>query len=123
MTNVFGVRLAQGRIPGVPKLFDCVSEDGEIVGDAKYYTLVEGERPPPAKFSIIAEHVWLLEKTAARRKFLAFGNDRRVPEQRLRRYGHLAESVEFFFIDHVGAVSRITGPTCEQDVVSPLHAL
>jgi hypothetical protein len=28
-----------------------VSEDGEIVGDAKFYTLVEGERLPPAKFS------------------------------------------------------------------------
>jgi hypothetical protein len=108
MTNVFGVPLAQGRIPGVPKLFDCLSEDGEIVGDAKYYTLVGGERLPPAKFATIAEHVWLLEKTAARRKFLAFGNDRRVPVEWLRRYGHLAETVEFFFIDHIGAVSRIT---------------
>jgi hypothetical protein len=123
MTNVCGARLAPGRVSGVPKLFDCVSEDRDIVGDAKFYTLVEGVRLPPAKFSIIAEHVWLLEKTAARRKFLAFGNDRRVPEEWLRRYGHLAEGVEFFFIDDAGPATRINGPTCEQDRASPLAAL
>jgi hypothetical protein len=114
MSNVFGTRLAPGRVSGVPKLFDCVSQDGSIVGDAKFYTLVEGERLPPAKFSIVAEHVWLLEKTRAPRKFLVFGNDRRVPEQWLRRYGHLTSAVEFFFIDHGGVATRLDTPTGEQ---------
>jgi len=110
MSKEFGVPLAPGRVPGVPKLFDCVSPDGEIVGDAKSYTLVVGERLPPAKFSIIAEHVWLLEKTGARRKFLVFGNDRRVAEEWLRRYGHLASAVEFFFIDDAGIAERLAVP-------------
>lgn len=107
MSNAFGTRLAPARVPGVPKLFDCVSQDRLIVGDVKFFTLVKGERLPPAKFSIIAEHVWLLEKTGAPRKFLVFGNDQRVPEEWLRRYGHLASSVEFFFIDHAGVAIQL----------------
>lgn len=38
-------------------------------------TEVGGQHLPPAKFSIIAGHVWLLEKTGAANKFLVFGND------------------------------------------------
>jgi hypothetical protein len=64
-SQYFGVSLSEGQVPGVPKLFDFVSPDGSIVGDAKYFTLVGGRRLPPAKFSVIAEHVWLLEKTGA----------------------------------------------------------
>ncbi len=94
----FGVRLLPGTVSGVPKRFDYVSPSGDIIGDAKYFTLVRGVSLPPAKFSVIAEHVWLLEKTSARRKFLVFGNDRRVPLEWLKRFGHLAEGVEFYFM-------------------------
>lgn len=100
----FGAPLSPRQIPGVPKLFDLVSPDGKIVGDAKYYTLVEGQRLPPAKFSIIAEHVWLLEKTQARCKFLVFGNDIEVPKRWLARYGHLRRKVDFFFLSDEGEV-------------------
>ena len=82
----------------MPKKFDYVSADSQVVGDAKYYTMVGGIRLPPAKFSVIAEHVWLLEKTSARHKFLVFGNDSRVPEQWLKRYGRFVSDVEFFFM-------------------------
>ncbi len=98
MGGYFGLVLRQGHVEGVPKRFDLVSADGSTVGDAKYFTMVRGRSLPPAKFSIIAEHVWLLEKTTAATKFLVFGNDRRVPEEWLRRYGHLKESVEFYFL-------------------------
>ncbi len=74
-----GLALTPQKVRDVPKLFDMVSKDQRIVGDAKYFALVRGERRPPAKFSVIAEHVWLLEKTGAPVKFLVFGNDRRVP--------------------------------------------
>jgi hypothetical protein len=110
MNEALGTRLAPGQLPGVPKRFDYVSEDRSIVGDAKFYTLVNGERLPPAKFSIIAEHVWLLEKTNARRKFLVFGNDRRVPEQWLRKYGNLVSGVEFFFVGQTGEAIRLNEP-------------
>ncbi|MCK5582489.1 MAG: hypothetical protein KAI33_01800, partial [Elusimicrobiales bacterium] len=74
-------------------------KDGSIIGDAKYFTLVHGRSLPPAKFSVIAEHVWLLEKTKAKRKFLVFGNDKRVPEEWLKRYGNLVKNIVFYFID------------------------
>lgn len=99
MSKHFGVPLGPDRLPGVPKLFDLVSPDKSIVGDAKYYTLVRGTALPPAKFSVIAEHVWLLEKTKARHRFLVFGNERRVSEEWLRRYGELVDRVAFYFLD------------------------
>ena len=100
----FGALLHPGQVAGVPKLFDLVSLDGEIVGDAKYYTLVGGQHLPPAKFSIIAEHVWLLEKTQAKCKFLVFGNDNEVPKRWLARYGHLRSEVDFYFLTDDGDV-------------------
>ncbi len=97
-SKYFGVTLNEGQVPGVPKLFDFVSPDGSIVGDAKYFTLVGGHRLPPAKFSVIAEHVWLLEKTGATHKFLVFGNDHEVPVRWLARFGHLCGDVKIYFL-------------------------
>jgi DNA-binding transcriptional ArsR family regulator len=98
----FGTALSPGMVPGIRKQFDYVSADQQIVGDAKYYTLVGGERLPPAKFATIAEHVWLLEKTGAPEQFLVFGNDREVPLRWLQRYGALAGSVQFLFLSDEG---------------------
>lgn len=110
--KVFGQRfntpLQPGQIAGVPKLFDLVSPNGEFVGDAKYYTLVGGQHLPPAKFSIIAEHVWLLEKTQAQHKFLVFGNDIEVPRRWLARYGHLRWEVAFYFLTDEGEVIELS---------------
>jgi len=99
LSQYFGASLVKGRVPNVPKEFDMISPDGKIVGDAKYLTMVRGKYTPPAKFSVIAEHVWLLEKTHATNKFLVFGNDSRVPREWLKKYGHLAAGVSFLFID------------------------
>lgn len=44
MSAHYGVPLAPGQVAGVPKRFDLVSADGQIVGDAKYFTLVGGQR-------------------------------------------------------------------------------
>lgn len=92
----------------VPKKFDFVSDDGQVVGDAKYYTRVGGTGLPPAKFSVIAEHVWLLEKTEAREKFLVLGNDRQVPVRWLERYGHLVTGVAFYFLSDSGELAEFT---------------
>lgn len=99
MSQHFGVPLNSSEVIGVPKRFDFVSADGSVVGDAKYYTLVQGKRLPPAKFSVIAEHMWLLEKINARHRFLVFGNDIRVPQEWLARYGALVAKVAFYFLD------------------------
>ena len=97
--KLFSKKFQKDHVQGVPKKFDLVSEDHTAVGDAKYYTMVRGQSLPPAKFSVIAEHVWLLEKTKAAKRFLIFGNDRRVPTEWLRRYGHLLYGVDFYFLD------------------------
>ncbi|SET02411.1 hypothetical protein SAMN04488587_2005 [Methanococcoides vulcani] len=81
MSKYYSKQLTSGKYPGVPKIFDMLSSDNEVVGDAKFYTMVRGNALPPAKFSTIAEHVWLLEKTKAKHKFVIFGNDKRVPEK------------------------------------------
>lgn len=99
MSEYYGITLYPGETSNVKKLFDMVSEDGKVAGDAKYLTMVRGKSLPPAKFSVIAEHVWLLGKTGAKKRFLVFGNDRRVPEEWLRRYGNLVTDVDFFFYD------------------------
>jgi hypothetical protein len=114
MSAHLGVPLAPGEVPGVPKRFDLVSPARDIVGDAKYFSLVRGQRLPPAKFSVIAEHVWLLEKTGAPTLFLVFGNDRQVPELWLQRYGSLACGVAFCFLSDDGVLEKLTRPVTAQ---------
>ena len=109
MSDYFDTALFQDKVGHVNKRFDLVSADQTIVGDAKFYTMVNGKSIPPAKFSTIAEHVWLLEKLEAKHKFLVFGNDRRVPEEWLRRYGNLVKDVEFYFVNNQGKIDKING--------------
>lgn len=99
MSQSLGVSLIEGNPSGFPKKFDMLSADQQIVVDAKYLTLVHGKKLPPAKFMDIAGHVWLLERVPARHRFLIFGNDRRVPEWWLKKYGALVKTVEFYFLD------------------------
>ena len=106
-SRYYGTPLKPGCLPGIPKKWDLLSDDGMIVGDAKYYTLVGGSSLPPAKFSTIAEHVWLLEKTDARTKFLVFGNQIEVPQHWLARYGKLVSGVNFFFLDAEGNITLL----------------
>ncbi len=91
----------------MPKLFDLVSSDNTVVGDAKFFSMVNGVSVPPAKFSIIAEHVWLLEKSGAKTKFLVFGNDKRVPLGWLKKYGSLSTSVKFYFLGNDGKIEEL----------------
>lgn len=105
----FGKSLAPRKIAGVGKKFDLVSEDLSIIGDAKFYSLVNGFRMPPAKFSTIAEYVWLLEKTSAEKKFIVFGNDYKVPEWWLKKYGLLLSGVSFYFLSPDGSLSLLAG--------------
>jgi len=98
----FSVPLSHRKKENWPKLFDLVSEDFNIVGDAKYYTMVHGKSLPPAKFSVIAEHVWMLEKIDAETRFLVFGNDKRVPLEWLKRYGVYNNKVSFYFLSDDG---------------------
>ena len=107
MSKRLDVVLRPAIVEGVRKQFDLVSADETIVGDAKYYTAVNGTSLPPAKFATIAEYVWLLEKTKAEKRFLIFGNDRRVTEWWLDRYGNLLRGVQFFFLSDDGRLELL----------------
>lgn len=107
LSKYFQADLQPRIVKGVNKRFDFVSPDFKIIGDAKYFALVRGTRLPPAKFSVIAEYVWLLEKTSAEIKFLAFGNDRRVAEWWIKKYGDLLNGIHFFYIDNSGAIFNL----------------
>jgi hypothetical protein len=98
MSQHFQVQLTERQPPDFPKRFDMVSEDFTIVGDAKFLTLVHGKKLPPAKFMEIAGHVWLLERLVAKERFLVFGNQRRVVEWWLEKYGNLVQTVSFYFL-------------------------
>jgi hypothetical protein len=110
LSDRYGVALRPGSLPGVAKVFDFVSPDHRVVGDAKYFSLADGVGLPAAKFSIVAEHIWLLEKSGASTTFLVFGNQREVPERWLARYGELASSVAFFFLSEDGTFEQLPGP-------------
>jgi hypothetical protein len=89
------------------KTFDLISADNTIIGDAELTSLNGDRRLPPAKFSAITERVWLLEKTLASRRFLAFGNDIHVPKRWLCDYGSMLVAVEFYFIDIYETVTHL----------------
>lgn len=109
MSAYFGTPLKKVRIRGFPKEFDMVSTDCEIVGDAKWRVLPPNGQQEKVLCEEITAYVWLLEKIAASRKFMIFGNDRRVPESWLGKYGRLPTAVEFYFWDEKGPVERLSG--------------
>lgn len=79
--------------------FDLVSPDLRTVGDAKW---LKNIKVPAAKWSVIAEYVWLLQKVQADRAFMVFGHDIEVAERWLRRMRSLTAPVEFYFLGGAG---------------------
>ncbi len=110
LTEHYGVLFPRGSVSGVRKQFDFVSPDYQVVGHALYFPRVEGLGLPPAKFSIVGEHLWLLDKTGAPTRFLVFGEDRELPLRWFERYGNLAPTVTFFFLSDRGALNTLAGP-------------
>lgn len=99
MMNRFSVGLRKRQVDPAPKAFPLVSEDEEIVGDKTYAKMLEGGKTPYAVHATISETVWLLQQLDTEQTFIIFGNDRRVPETWLERFGPLAEGVEFYFLE------------------------
>ncbi|MBN1580155.1 MAG: hypothetical protein JXA89_05590, partial [Anaerolineae bacterium] len=116
MSAHLGVSLGPGVVPGVPRAFELVSSDRSVVGCALYYAPVQGQRLPPAKFSLIGERVWLLEKSGAALQFLVFGYDRDVPLLWLKRYGHLTSGVQFYYLDDEGVLEEIDRENRDADL-------
>lgn len=107
MSEEMGVELLERRVDCHPKCFDFVSGDHLVVGDAKYLSLVHGKYWPPAKAMEIAGHVLMLERTPAARRFLVFGNQRRVVTWWLEKYGLLVTAVEFYYLSEDGVLEKL----------------
>jgi hypothetical protein len=104
MSQFFKKKLTPRKKEYWPKLFDMVSEDYDVVGDAKFLSMVRDKYIPSAKLSVISEHVWMLEKINSSVKFLVFGNDENVPKIWLKRYGSFVDSINFYYLNEKGNI-------------------
>ncbi|SRR5258706_3823593 len=107
MGKHFGISFRERYPTRFPKRFDMVSPDEQIIGDAKYLTLVHGTNLPPVNFMEIAGRMWMLEHVPAKHKFLVFGNQRDIVEMWLKKYGTLVETVEFYFLSDDGKLELL----------------
>ena len=107
--EVFGKRygevLEERKAAFLPKIFDCVSADGTIIGDTICFA--PGDHQTDGQATMIAGQVWMLEHIPAITRFLAFGRDRSVPEEWLKHYGNLVRTVDFYFVTHDGKVEQL----------------
>lgn len=102
MNEFYGRSLKAHKIGGT-KIWDFVSPDGMVVGDARWF----GGSVPAAR-AFISEAVWLLEKVGAVQKFIVFGGEADVPRQWLELWATLCpEDVALFYLDNKGELHEL----------------
>lgn len=104
----YGKKLGYGQISTIPKSFNLVSADQTIVGHAEQFTLARDREFPQARFSTIAEIIWLLEKVNALHRFMVFGEEQDVPDIWIKKFGHLVRGVDLYFITGLGEIRKLT---------------
>lgn len=101
--NEFYGRAMKPRKIGGTKIWDYVSQDGMVVGDARWF----GQSVPAAR-AFISEAIWLLEKVGAVQKFIVFGGESDVPRQWLELWATLCpEDVALFYLDNKGELHEL----------------
>ena len=102
MVEFYG-RPLKGKKIGGTKIWDYVSNDGMVVGDARWL----GQSIPAAR-AFISEAVWLLEKVGAVQKFIVFGGETEVPRQWLELWSTLCpEDIALFYLDSKGELHEL----------------
>lgn len=102
MNEFYGRGLKPRKIGGT-KIWDYVSPDGMVVGDARWF----GQSVPAAR-AFISEAIWLLEKVGAVQKFVVFGGESEVPRQWLELWATLCpEDVALFYLDSKGELHEL----------------
>jgi hypothetical protein len=102
MNEFYGRALRPRKIGGT-KIWDYVSPDGMVVGDARWF----GQSVPAAR-AFISEAVWLLEKVGAVQKFVVFGGESEVPRQWLELWATLCpEDIALFYLDSKGELHEL----------------
>ena len=95
-------------INGKNKKFDFVDIKNKIVGDAKFYSFTKGGNRPSAKFSILNEYVWLLQKLPnSWKKFLVIGTDSNLVKKYVREYKPWLENITIFYSDGKSILNKI----------------
>lgn len=88
------------RINGKAKKFDFVDVKNSIAGDCKHYSFTKTGKRPSAKFSVLNEYVWLLQKLAPHwKKFIVIGNDESLVRKYVQEYSPWLEDVTIYFSD------------------------
>ena len=71
---------------------------------------MQGNRLPLAKFSLLTERIWLLEKTGAATQFVVVGGDGEILRLWLVRYGSLIRGVRFYYLSDEGQLDELDPP-------------
>jgi len=87
-------------INGKKKRFDFVDFKNNIVGDSKYYSFTKAGNRPSAKFSILNEYIWLLQKLPNEWvRFIVIGTDETLARKYVNEYLPWLENVTIYFSD------------------------
>lgn len=88
------------RINGKAKKFDFVDLKNGIAGDCKHYSFTKTGKRPSAKFSVLNEYVWLLQKLSPHwKKFIVIGDDESLVRKYVNEYAPWLENVTIYFSD------------------------
>ena len=88
------------KINGKTKKFDFVDSKNKIVGDSKYYSFTKTGKRPSAKFSILNEYIWLLQKLPLNwKKFIVIGKDEILVKKYVDEYLPWLEGIKIYYSD------------------------
>jgi|SaaInlStandDraft_2_1057019.scaffolds.fasta_scaffold09030_2 hypothetical protein len=99
-------------INGKAKDFDLLNIDENIVGDVKHYKMTEGGNNPSAKFSVLNEYSWLMQKLEQYQKqkwqkIFVVGEDVRVVKKYISTYDAWLDDIEIYFCDADGKLTKM----------------
>jgi len=99
-------------INGKAKDFDLLNIDEKIVGDIKHYKMTSGGNNPSAKFSVLNEYSWLMQKLEQYekenwRKIFVIGEDPNVVKKYISTFDAWLDDIEFYFCDAEGKLTKM----------------
>lgn len=99
-------------INGKVKDFDLLNIDENIVGDVKHYKMTSGGNNPSAKFSVLNEYSWLMQKLEQYqkqkwKKIFVIGEDLTVVKKYISTFDAWLDDIEIYFCDADGKLTKM----------------
>ena len=114
LENELGCILNGGKINinGKVKDFDLLNIDENIVGDVKHYKMTSGGNNPSAKFSVLNEYSWLMQKLELYqkqkwRKIFVIGEDLNVVKKYISTFDAWLDDIEIYFCNADGKLTKM----------------